>query len=163
MLPNRKAFERPSSSSLHVRNETTSETVSDCHLHLRTDGAELLEKIRRISESLGATLYPVDASPDKRNLALQQVTSRIEDLSSVLHNTSLTRKTELVRLADSISAWWGLIRQEKVIYHTLNYFAFDAGRRTLVAEAWVPTRDIGTIQQALRQATVRSFLYEELD
>jgi hypothetical protein len=43
----------------------------------------------------------------------------------------------------------------KVVYHTLNYFAFDSGRRTLVAEAWVPTRDIGSIQLALRQATVR--------
>jgi len=116
-------------------------------------GAELLDKIRRISESLGGTLYPIDASADKRNIALREINARIDDLQTVLHNTSTTRKTELVRIAESISAWWAIVRKEKIIYNTMNCFQYDGGRRTLIAEAWVPTRDITAVQLALRRAT----------
>lgn len=113
-----------------------------------------MDKIRRISESLGGTLYPIDASADKRNTALREVNARIDDLQTVLHNTNTTRKTELVRIAESISAWWAIVRKEKIIYSTMNCFQYDGGRRTLIAEAWVPTRDIASIQLALRRATV---------
>lgn len=88
-------------------------------------------------------------------MALREVTARIEDLQSVLYNTTATRKTELVRIAESISAWVALIRMEKKIFGTMNCFQVDEGRRTLVAEGWVPTRDISEIQLALRRATVR--------
>jgi V-type H+-transporting ATPase subunit a len=43
-------------------------------------GEALLAKIRRISESLGATIYPIDPNVDKRAESLREVTTRIEDL-----------------------------------------------------------------------------------
>lgn len=46
-------------------------------------GREIINKIKKISESLGATLYSVDDSPSKRRDALLEVTSRIEDLNNV--------------------------------------------------------------------------------
>lgn len=112
-----------------------------------------MEKIRKIAESLGGTLYPIDSATDKRNTALREVVARIQDLETVLTNTNATRKTELLTIAETISAWWGLVRKEKLIYHTMNGFQADAGHRTLVAEAWVPSRDIPAVQMALRRAT----------
>ncbi|GAA5996114.1 V-type ATPase subunit a family protein [Rhodotorula paludigena] len=116
-------------------------------------GQDLLDKIRKIAESMGATLFTIDSSSDKRSDKLREVTSRIEDLNSVLYNTNQTRRAELVKIADSISAWWALVRKEKVIFATLNLWQWDQGRKTLVAEGWVPTRDIPSVQAALRRAS----------
>lgn len=102
---------------------------------------------------MGATLFPIDSNADKREEKLREVTTRIEDLNSVLYNTNQTRRTELVKISELIAAWWGIVRREKVVYTTLNLWQYDQGRRTLVAEGWVPTRDIPTVQGALRQAS----------
>lgn len=104
---------------------------------------------------MGATLFSIDSSSDKRSDKLREVTTRIEDLNSVLYNTNQTRRAELVKIADSISAWWALVRKEKVVFATLNLWQWDQGRKTLVAEGWVPTRDIPAVQAALRRASVR--------
>jgi V-type H+-transporting ATPase subunit a len=104
---------------------------------------------------MGATLFSIDSSADKRESKLREVTSRIEDLNSVLYNTNQTRRAELLKIAESISAWWALVRKEKVIFSTLNLWQWDQGRKTLVAEGWVPSRDIGNVQSALRRASVR--------
>ena len=146
-------------------------------------GQDLLDKIRKIAEcasspvlcsrsrtspgcarltrpgwmraAMGATLFSIDSSSDKRSDKLREVTTRIEDLASVLYNTNQTRRAELVKIADSISAWWALVRKEKVVFATLNLWQWDQGRKTLVAEGWVPTRDIPAVQAALRRASVR--------
>ena len=119
-------------------------------------GHELLEKIRKIAESMGGTLYPIDSNADKRDEALREVIARIEDLSAVLQTTDQTRRAELARIAESISAWWAIVRKEKAIYETMNRFQYDSGRRTLVAEGWIPTRDLGAVQLALRRAADRA-------
>jgi hypothetical protein len=47
-------------------------------------GEALLAKICRISESLGATIYPIDPNVDKRAESLHEVTTQIEDLELAL-------------------------------------------------------------------------------
>ncbi|KAM0756349.1 V0/A0 complex, 116-kDa subunit of ATPase [Meredithblackwellia eburnea MCA 4105] len=116
-------------------------------------GQELLDKIRKIAESMGATLFSIDSNADKREEKLREVTARIEDLNSVLYNTNQTRRTELLKIAESITAWWTIVRREKVVFATLNLWQWDQGRKTLVAEGWAPTRDLPIIQAALRQAS----------
>ena len=46
-------------------------------------GRELLAKIRKICESLGATIYPVDEHPEKRREDALEVLARLEDLKHV--------------------------------------------------------------------------------
>ncbi|KAK0539576.1 H(+)-transporting V0 sector ATPase subunit a [Tilletia horrida] len=115
-------------------------------------GSELLAKIRKISESMGGTLYPIDSNPARREDALRDVSARIEDLNNVLYSTNATRRTELVRIAESISAWADVVRKEKLIYNAMNLFLYDARRKTLIAEGWCPTSDLPAIQLALRRA-----------
>jgi len=116
-------------------------------------GSELLDKIRRISESLGGTLYNIDSDPGKRSDKLREVNARIEEVSQIMHETDVTRRAELMKIAESITAWWGCVRKEKLIYHAMNNFQYDQGRSTLIAEGWVPTRDVPRVQLALRSAT----------
>ena len=117
-------------------------------------GDALLAKIRKVSESMGATLYPIDANADKRSESLREVSGRLEDLQTVLYNTGLNRRTELVKIGENLRSWQDVVRKEKMIYETLNLFNYDVRRKTLIAEGWVPSRDITTIQLALRHATV---------
>ncbi|KAK0183775.1 V-type ATPase, V0 complex, 116kDa subunit family [Armillaria mellea] len=119
-------------------------------------GDALLAKIRKVAESMGATLYPIDANADKRAEALREVSVRLEDLQTVLYNTGSNRRSELVRIGESLRSWQDVVKKEKLIYETLNLFNYDVRRKTLIAEGWVPTRDITTIQLALRHATEES-------
>lgn len=119
-------------------------------------GDVLLAKIRKVAESMGATLYPIDSNGDKRSDALREVTTRLEDLQTVLYNTGSNRRSELTKIGESLSSWQDVVKKEKMIFETLNFFNYDVRRKTLIAEGWVPTRDIPTIQLALRHATEES-------
>lgn len=117
-------------------------------------GEALLAKIRKVAESMGATLYPIDANADKRSESLREVSNRLEDLQTVLYNTGVNRRSELVKIGEHLRVWQDVVRKEKLIYETLNLFNYDVRRKTLIAEGWVPIRDITAIQVALRSATV---------
>ena len=117
-------------------------------------GEAILAKIRKVAESMGATLYPIDANADKRADSLREVTSRLEDLQTVLYHTGVTRRSELLTIGENLARWQDVVRKEKAIYETMNLFNYDVRRKTLVAEGWCPTQDLTTIQMALRHATV---------
>jgi V-type H+-transporting ATPase subunit a len=117
-------------------------------------GDTVLAKIRKVAESMGATLYPIDANADKRSGALREVSDRLEDLEVVLYQTGLNRRSELVTIGENLRSWQVVVKKEKMIYETLNLFNYDVRRKTLIAEGWVPTRDITRIQLALKDATV---------
>ncbi|KAJ7784545.1 V-type ATPase, V0 complex, 116kDa subunit family [Mycena metata] len=119
-------------------------------------GSETRKNIRKVAESMGATLYPIDANADKRSDSLREVTVRLEDLQTVLYNTGSNRRSELVKVGESLRSWQDVVRKEKMIYEALNLFNYDVRRKTLIAEGWVPTRDIPEIQLTLRRATEHS-------
>ncbi|KAG0296376.1 H(+)-transporting V0 sector ATPase subunit a [Dissophora globulifera] len=119
-------------------------------------GREILNKIRKIAESLGATLYPIDSSMDRRREALMDTMRHIEEFNSVLINTTQTRRQELMRISENLAAWMTIVRKEKATYHTMNLFNYDINRKCLIAEGWCPTNEINNIQIALRAVTDRS-------
>lgn len=128
------------------------ETYKDVFI-IFAHGAELLAKIRKVAESMGGTLYPIDSASDKRADALRDVVARLEDVNSILFNTGQTRRVELCKIAENLEAWKDAVQKEKAVYQTMNLLSYDQGRKTLVAEGWCPSRDITAIQLALRRAT----------
>lgn len=115
-----------------------------------------MAKIRKICESLGATIYNIDENPDRRREHGLEVMARIEDINSVLYNTNQTIISVISSVAQSVESWTLLIRREKAVYHTMNLFNFDAGRKCLIAEGWCPSTSISEVSYALRAASERS-------
>ncbi|KAI8350578.1 V-type ATPase, V0 complex, 116kDa subunit family [Mortierella sp. GBAus27b] len=139
-----------------VIDPTTDAVVEKSVFIIFAHGREILAKIRKIAESLGANLHPIDSTEDGRRNTLREVTDRIDEINSVLINTNQTCRQELHRIADNLTAWMTIIKKEKATYHTMNHFNYDLNRRCLIAEGWCPTNQINTIQAALRGVTERS-------
>ncbi|OAA43755.1 vacuolar ATP synthase 98 kDa subunit [Metarhizium rileyi] len=121
-------------------------------------GKEILAKIRKISESMGAEVYSVDENSDLRRDQIHEVNNRLQDVQNVLRNTQATLEAELNQISQSLSAWMILIAKEKAVYSTLNLFSYDRARRTLIAEAWCPTNDMPLIRSTLQDVTNRAGL-----
>ena len=139
-----------------IIDPTNNEEIQKNVFVIFAHGKEIIAKIRKISESLGADLYSVDENTELRRDQTHEVNSRLSDLSSVLGNTKRTLDAELTQIAGSLAAWMVVIKKEKAVYQTLNRCAYDQARKTLVAEAWVPTNSLGLIKSTLQDVNDRA-------
>ncbi|CAN8103303.1 unnamed protein product [Discula destructiva] len=121
-------------------------------------GKEILAKIRKISESMGAEVYNVDENSDLRRDQIHEVNARLNDVKNVLQNTQRTLEAELTQISRSLSQWMVIVNKEKSVYNTLNSFQYDRARRTLIAEGWCPTNDIALIRSTLQDVNNRAGL-----
>jgi len=119
-------------------------------------GEQLKSRVKKICEGFRATLYPCpDQAADRREMAVG-VMQRLEDLNTVLGQTNDHRHRVLVAAAKNIKVWFIKVRKIKAIYHTLNMFNLDVTQKCLIAECWIPTADIESIQLSLRRGTEKS-------
>lgn len=119
-------------------------------------GEQLKSRVKKICEGFRATLYPCpDQAADRKEMAVG-VMQRLEDLNTVLGQTNDHRHRVLVAAAKNIKVWFVKVRKIKAIYHTLNMFNLDVTQKCLIAECWIPTADIESIQLSLRRGTEKS-------
>ncbi|PYI22458.1 putative vacuolar ATPase 98 kDa subunit [Aspergillus japonicus CBS 114.51] len=121
-------------------------------------GKSIIAKIRKISESLGASLYNVDENSELRRDQIHEVNTRLSDVGNVLRNTKNTLDAELTQIARSLAAWMIIVKKEKAVYDTLNKFSYDQARKTLIAEAWCPTNSLALIKSTLQDVNDRAGL-----
>jgi V-type H+-transporting ATPase subunit a len=119
-------------------------------------GPQLKSKIKKICEGFRATLYPCPEEVSDRREMIGNVVSRIEDLNTVLCQTTEHRHRILLASAKNIKNWFIKVRKMKAIYATLNLFNFDVTQKCLIAECWCPNSHLDTVRTALRRATERS-------
>ena len=137
---------------------TNNEAINKNVFVIFAHGKEIIAKIRKISESLGADLYSVDENSDLRRDQIHEVNTRLGDLGSVLRNTKQTLDAELTQIARSLAAWMVIIKKEKAVYQTLNLLSYDHARKTLIAEAWCPTNSLPLIKSTLHDVNSRAGL-----
>ncbi|KAM7183918.1 V-type proton ATPase subunit A [Rhypophila sp. PSN 637] len=137
---------------------STNEEVQKNVFVIFAHGKEILAKIRKISESMGADVYNVDENSDLRRDQVHEVNARLNDVQNVLQNTQTTLNAELGQISRSLAAWMVLVAKEKAVYNTLNLFSYDRARRTLIAEGWCPKNDVNLIKSTLADVTNRAGL-----
>ncbi|KAI9673213.1 MAG: H(+)-transporting V0 sector ATPase subunit a [Caeruleum heppii] len=141
-----------------IMDPTSNEAVNKNVFVIFAHGKEIIAKIRKISESLGADLYSVDENSDLRRDQIHEVNTRLGELTNVLRNTKQTLDAELTQISRSLSAWMTIIKKEKAVYETLNRFSYDHARKTLIAEAWCPTNSLPLIKSTLHDVNDRAGL-----
>jgi V-type H+-transporting ATPase subunit a len=141
-----------------IVDPTNNEQVQKNVFVIFTHGKEILAKIRKISESLGASLYLVDEDNELRRDQIHEVNTSLSDIESVLRNTKTTLDAELTQIARSLAAWLIIVKKEKAVYHTLNQFSYDQARKTLIAEVWCPTNPLTLIKSTLLDVNDRAGL-----
>jgi V-type H+-transporting ATPase subunit a len=119
-------------------------------------GDKLQTKIKKICESFGCNLYNIPDTAMERQALAQQVESRLDEHNVTLEGSWKQRTAALGAIANEINGWFVKVRKEKAIYHTMNLFNFDVGRKCLIAEGWVPTKSLEQVNIALRRAKDRS-------
>ncbi len=124
-------------------------------------GTETLTRVRKICTALGCTVYPLEASAEKRHSLYLETAARIDDVEAILYNTRQAKKAELVKLADVLEMWHVAILRQKHTYAMLNKFSCDSevsSRRCFIAEGWCPTSSVGVIESSLKEACTEAGL-----
>lgn len=156
---------RATRGNLYMKYSEIKEDIKDPHTGNMTQknvfciffpGQQLQLKIKKICESFSANLYPCPETPAERRNLLAQVNTRLEDLKILLDRGWDQRVQVLGHIALQLRFWQAKIRKEKAIYHTMNLFNYDHGRKCLIAEGWCPVNAIERVQLALRAAKEKS-------
>ncbi|KAL4762966.1 H(+)-transporting V0 sector ATPase subunit a [Aspergillus foveolatus] len=141
-----------------IVDPTTNEETQKMVFVIFAHGKNIIAKIRKISESLGASLYSVDENSELRRDQIHEVNTRLSDVNNVLRNTKNTLDAELSQIARSLAAWMIIVKKEKAVYDTLNKCSYDQARKTLIAEAWCPTNSLSLIKSTLQDVNDRAGL-----
>ncbi|KAL4976639.1 V-type ATPase, V0 complex, 116kDa subunit family [Aspergillus desertorum] len=141
-----------------IVDPTTNEETQKMVFVIFAHGKNIIAKIRKISESLGASLYNVDENSELRRDQIHEVNTRLSDVNNVLRNTKNTLDAELSQIARSLAAWMIIVKKEKAVYDTLNKCSYDQARKTLIAEAWCPTNSLALIKSTLQDVNDRAGL-----
>ena len=136
-----------------ITNLKTGEKTFKSIFLIFTHGDTLINKCKKIIESLDGELYEVSSDYEVYKQELAVVNSKIKDLNQVIMHTDDRLMIELKEIASKVEKWKILIKREVSIYETLNLFNYDSTRRCLIAEGWVPYKDTNTVALALETLT----------
>jgi len=116
-------------------------------------GEELKGRVKKICEGFHASVYPCPQSPSERREMKIGVSSRLDDLHTILTQTEDHRRRLLQAASVTLQANYVKVRKMKAVYHILNLFSLRDAQRVLIGECWMPTGDIGKISDAIKTGT----------
>jgi len=91
-------------------------------------------KVKKTCEAFGANLYPCPATEQERAELLNQVKDRLADVENILGKTKSHRREVLTSVKHDLKSWKEQVTKEKAIFHTMNLFNYDKGRKCLIGE-----------------------------
>eukprot|EP00339_Tiarina_fusa_P009068 CAMPEP_0117024578 /NCGR_PEP_ID=MMETSP0472-20121206/18235_1 /TAXON_ID=693140 ORGANISM="Tiarina fusus, Strain LIS" /NCGR_SAMPLE_ID=MMETSP0472 /ASSEMBLY_ACC=CAM_ASM_000603 /LENGTH=823 /DNA_ID=CAMNT_0004731041 /DNA_START=18 /DNA_END=2489 /DNA_ORIENTATION=+ len=151
-------FVRQAEITEYIRDPSTGELEEKNVFIVLFRGENSEHKIRKLCEAFGANLYPCPHHAEERSNLLREIEQRLADLKQVLSRSAIHNDRVLGGIMNEIERWKMDVLKEKSIYHTMNLFNYDTGRRCLVAEGWCPEEqaDLDRIRAALDRGHKRS-------
>eukprot|EP00758_Cryptobia_borreli_P006417 Tbor_TRINITY_DN5148_c0_g4::TRINITY_DN5148_c0_g4_i1::g.25784::m.25784/K02154/ATPeV0A, ATP6N; V-type H+-transporting ATPase subunit a len=133
-------------------NMNTNESVTKCVFAIFFSASRLTDKLRKICEINGASLYN-SAESQSRLIAMRSaLRQQSEALAHTLKNTANCRYQLLASMADSAPEWQRSVATEKAVFTILNQVQYQGA--TVVAVGWVPASELHNIRAVLRDAEV---------
>lgn len=114
-------------------------------------GSIIRERIKKICEALDGDLYQVDQTAELRLEQLNEVNTKLADLSTVLIESENALNSELIALSRDLGKWWEIIAREKAVYKAMNKCDYDGSRKTLIGEGWIPTDSITDLTSTIQR------------
>ncbi|XP_022319624.2 V-type proton ATPase 116 kDa subunit a 1-like isoform X2 [Crassostrea virginica] len=136
-----------------LEDPVSGDAIDKCVFLIFFQGEQLKARVRKICEGFKATLYPCPEISQERTEMLTGVSTRLEDLKTVLNQTKDHRLRVLMSAQKELRTWIIKVKKIKAIYHTLNMCNFDVSHNSLIAECWTPVSGLEEIQQALKHGT----------
>ncbi len=112
-------------------------------------GEELKVRVKKICEGFHAAVYPCPERGSERREMMYGVNTRLDDLTTVLTQTTDHRHRLLSAAAHTLRGSYVKVRKMKAVYHILNQFSLRDAQRVLIGECWMPTADIPSIKDAI--------------
>ena len=100
-----------------------------------TSGA-VEKKIRKLCEAFSLSVYNVPAYGQLEAMGIE-VESRLAELEEVVRRSQVQLGERMQELATRLFALECMAAQDKAVYHVLNMFQVDLGRKVLMGEMWV--------------------------
>ena len=89
----------------------------------------------------------------KRLEMMASVANRLEDMDTVMEQTSDLKTKILTAAAKNVRNWQTKVLKVKAVYHQLNMFNLGVTHNTLIGEAWCPLANLDQVQSALNRGT----------
>lgn len=135
-----------------VYDATSNTYVDKNSFIIFSHGTIVYERIKKICESLDADLYRVDSTSELRTEQLNDVDSKLTDISIVLSQTENALNSELIAISKDLAKWWEIIAREKAVYQIMNKCNYDDSRKALIAEGWVPTDEVQNLTSTIKSS-----------
>ncbi|XP_063547675.1 V-type proton ATPase 116 kDa subunit a 1-like [Cydia strobilella] len=116
---------------------------------LVTQGEELGARMKKVCDGFRCDLYPLPPTSSARMEAEALLNTKIVDLSLVLKETKFHRCMVMRTMAKSYPTYLLRLRKAKAIYHVMNFFTVDITKNCLIGRCWIPTTDLGRVQEVL--------------
>uniref|UniRef100_A0A914PSC6 V-type proton ATPase subunit a n=1 Tax=Panagrolaimus davidi TaxID=227884 RepID=A0A914PSC6_9BILA len=171
----RTAFVRTADIDEMFEDSITGKPVEKCAFIIFFKGEKLQDIVNRVCEgfaiikifekktkhenthfSFNAAQYRCPKTSRDRQLAIADITIRLNDLKTVLEQTEDQKISMLRNIAYDLPEWQREIHLQKSIYHTLNKFTYDSSGNFVIAECWVPDVHFESVKEALQKGSANS-------
>lgn len=109
------------------------------------------EKVKKISDTLGANVYPIPRGTTEIQKALQEERDKIVQLNETIVSSESRYKDVMSEISMKLDHWKKVIALEKATYDTMNKFDYRIGT-SVIAEGWVPRKRLGEVQNEMKIA-----------
>lgn len=141
---------------LSVLDPNSDESIEKNAFLILTQSSNAEEKIKKMCESFGATIYDCPESPQAQKQEIASLREKTTDYQLVLTENTKGCAQLFQRIATEYNGWRSRVLKEKAIYHTMNLFQYNLGGKALVAEGWCPSSELDKVGIATQKATNQS-------
>ncbi|XP_022692483.1 V-type proton ATPase 116 kDa subunit a-like isoform X2 [Varroa jacobsoni] len=129
------------------------EATRKCVILIFFSGEQLRQRVRKICKAFRVNIYPCPVSNEERRETTIGVLQWLEDMRKVFNGSQDHRMRILAGAARSIRTWKMQLIKMKSVFHIMNQLNMDVTQKCLIAECWIPDRDVAKVQAALRRGT----------